>query len=81
MDQPLLWFIGWSGLLAAMLFLPVSRLMWTVSVRRQERKLQRRLSEAETLGQLRRARFLSFFVVTAFSLLFNYNVFGIPGVK
>lgn len=81
MDQSLSWFIGWSGLLAAMLFLPVSKLMWTVSVRRQERKLERKLTEAETTGQLRRARFLSFFVVTTFALLFNYNVFGIPGVK
>lgn len=78
MNQALLWFLGWTALLAVMLFFPVSKLMWTVSVRRQEKKLDRKLSDAEIAGQLRRARFLAFFVVIIFSVLFNFNVFGFP---
>lgn len=78
MSKQLLWFLGWSALLAAMLFIPVSKLIWALSVRRQERKLGRKLSEAEIEGQLMRARFITFFLVTVFSLLFNYNLFGMP---
>lgn len=78
MSMPLLWFLGWTALLAAMLFIPVSRLVWTLSVRRQERKLERKLNENEVNGQLTRARFITVFVVVIFSALFNYNVFGIP---
>lgn len=81
MSMPLLWFLGWSALLAAMLFIPVSRLVWTLSVRRQERKLARRLDESELDGQLTRARFITLILVAAFSVLFNYNVFGIPVPK
>lgn len=81
MDAGILWFLGWSVLLAALLFVPVTRLIWTFSVRRQERKLERKLDEAELEGQLRRARFLTVFVVAVFALLFNYHVFGIPGQK
>lgn len=76
-----LWFFGWSTLLAAMLFYPVSKLVWTLAVRRQERKLARKLDEAEVTGQLQRARFLTFFLVVVFALLFNGNIFGFPGAK
>lgn len=78
MSQEHLWFYGWSALLAAMLFVPVSKLVWTLSVRRQERKLERKLNEKEIAGQLRRARFITFFLVIPFALLFNANVFGSP---
>ncbi|GAB4226683.1 MAG: hypothetical protein Kow0032_04670 [Methyloligellaceae bacterium] len=81
MSKEFIWFLGWSALLAAMLFLPVSKLVWTLSVRRQERKQQRKLEEAEIQGQLRRARFISFFLVIIFAVLFNLNVFGIPVMK
>lgn len=81
MDFPYLWFFGWSALLAAMLFIPVSKLVWTLSVRRMERRLERKLNQDEIQGQLRRARFVSFFLVAAFALLFNVNVFGFPGMK
>lgn len=80
MNTQLMWFLGWSALLAAMLFIPVSKLVWTLSVRRQERKLERKLDEAEIQGQLQRARFISLFLVVLFALLFNANVFGFPGV-
>ena len=81
MSSQYLWFYGWSALLAAMLFIPVSKLVWTLSIRRQERKLERKLDEAEINGQLRRARFLSLFLVVVFALLFNANVFGSPWAK
>ena len=78
MDATLAWFLGWSALLAAMLFIPVSKLVWTLSVRRQEKKLNRKLEGAEIAGQLRRARFITFFLVVPFSILFNANIFGSP---
>jgi hypothetical protein len=78
MSKELIWFAGWSLLLAAMLFMPVSKLVWTLSVRRQERKLERKLDETELNGQLRRARFITFFLVIIFAVLFNLNVFGFP---
>jgi hypothetical protein len=81
MSKEMLWFYGWSALLALMLFFPVSKLVWTLSVRRQERKLKRKLSEDEIKGQLSRARFITIFVVVIFALLFNLNVFGIPVPK
>jgi len=81
MSPEYLWFFGWSVLLAAMLFFPVSKLMWTLSVRRQQRKLGRKLNDAEMSGQLQRARFLTFFLVIIFALMFNGNIFGYPGAK
>ena len=64
--------------LAALLFLPVSRLIWVMSVRRLERRQKRRLEEAEREAQLRRARVLAVIVVLAFSLLFNLQTVGLP---
>ena len=81
MSPEYLWFFGWSALLATLLFFPVSKLVWSMSVRRQQRKLQRQLSEAELAGQMQRARFITFFLVVVFALLFNGNVFGFPGTK
>lgn len=81
MNAQYVWFFGWSALLAALLFVPVSKLVWALSVRRQQRKLERELDDAELQGQLRRARFISFILVVVFALLFNANVFGFPGAK
>lgn len=65
--------------LSALLFLPVSRLIWVMSVRRLERGQRRRLEEAEREVQLRRARVLAVIVVLAFSFLFNLQTLGLPG--
>lgn len=65
-------------ILAALLFFPVSRLIWTLAVRRLQRKLDTELSEQQIDGQLARARFLAVFVSLIFSTLFYLNVFGIP---
>jgi len=81
MNAQNVWFFGWSVLLATMLFFPVSKLVWTLSIRRQERKQKRKLDEAEITGQIQRGRFITFFLVIAFALLFNGNIFGFPGVK
>ena len=65
--------------LAALLYFPASRMVWVLSVRRAERKLARKLDPAEVDGQRRRARFIAFFVVIGFSLLFNLATLGRPG--
>jgi Na+-translocating ferredoxin:NAD+ oxidoreductase RnfD subunit len=75
------WFFGWSTLLAVMLFFPVSKLVWTLSIRRQERKQKRKLNDSEVTGQMQRARFITFFLVVVFALMFNVNIFGFPGAK
>ena len=59
--------------LAGLLFWPASKLVWTLSVRRLERKLGRALSDEERQGQLQRARLLAILVCLAFSALFNYQ--------
>ena len=78
MSPEYLWFFGWSALLAILLFFPVSKLVWSLSVRRQQRKLERQFTQAEVAGQMQRARFITVFLVIAFALMFNGNVFGFP---
>ena len=63
MNAQYVWFFGWSALLTVMLFFPVSKLVWALAVRRQERKLKRKLNESEVAGQLQRARFITLLVV------------------
>ncbi|HXK58034.1 MAG: hypothetical protein KDI74_07465 [Gammaproteobacteria bacterium] len=60
--------------LALMLFFPVSRMIWVLSVRRSERKLGKKLSMEEAGGQLARARFIAILLVSAFSWLFNMQL-------
>ena len=64
----------WVAALALALFLPVSKLVWVLSVRRLERKLGQPLSDPERAGQLNRARLLAILVCVAFSALFNYQL-------
>ena len=78
MNQIAFFTLSWV-VLAALLFLPVNRLIWVMSVRRLERRQKRRLEEAEREAQLRRARVLAVIVVLAFSLLFNLQTVGLPG--
>ncbi len=73
----MLYFYGSVLVLAALLFVPVSKLVWTVSVRRLQKKQGRELSEAEVRGQLNRARFIAVLATLAFSYLFNLNVVGL----
>ena len=74
-----MWYFLLSVLvLAALLFFPISKLIWVMSVRRLQRKLNRELKETELAGQMTRARFVSIFVSLLFSYLFNLNMIGIP---
>jgi hypothetical protein len=79
MDVGQAWFIGTTAILAALLYFPVSKLVWVWSVRRLENKLARSTTDVERQGQLARARFIGIVVALVFAALFNYNVFGIPG--
>ena len=66
-------------LLAVLLFFPVSRLIWVLSVRRAQRKLGRELDQGEVQGQLKRARFVGALLALVFSYLFTLNLIGMPG--
>jgi hypothetical protein len=72
-------FILWVLLLAALLFWPMSKLIWVLSVRRLQRKLARALDENEIAGQIMRARVISAFVSLLFSFLYNASTIGLPG--
>ena len=78
MNQTAFFTLSWI-VLAALLFLPVSRVIWVMSVRRLERRHKRRLEDAEREAQRRRARVLAVIVVLAFSFLFNLQTVGLPG--
>ena len=69
----------WVLLLAALLFWPMSKLIWVLSVRRLQRKLARELQPEEIAGQLNRARIVSIFISLTFSFLYNLNTIGMPG--
>jgi hypothetical protein len=71
-----LYFILSVVVLAVLLFFPVNKLVWVMSVRRLQRKLGRELTEKELDGQKGRARFITVFVVLVFSYLFNLQVLG-----
>jgi len=66
-------------LLALLLFFPVSKLIWVLSVRRMQRRLGRAPNDGEVQGQLRRARIIAVLLSLAFSYLFNLNLIGMPG--
>ena len=72
-------FILWVLLLAALLFWPMNKLVFVLSVRRLQRKLERPLNEKEIAGQLNRARVISVFVSVLFSYLYNLSTIGMPG--
>ena len=71
-------FIVWVLLLGALLFWPMSKLIWVMSVRRLQRKLGRELNEQELAGQMNRARIISVFVSLTFSYLYNLSTIGLP---
>ncbi|MDH3316008.1 MAG: hypothetical protein OER43_09615 [Gammaproteobacteria bacterium] len=60
--------------LALLLFFPVSKFIWVLSVRRLERKLGKELTEEERQGQRNRARVIAAFLSLVFSLLFNTHL-------
>lgn len=76
--SPLVVFWFWVLLLAALLFLPVSNLVYVVSVRRKQRKLQSELNGNELAAQKQRARFLAIVICFLFSFFFNVSRLGFP---
>lgn len=74
----MLYFLVSIFVLALLLFFPITKLIWVISVRRLQRKLKRELNESELAGQVTRARFISIFVSLLFSYLFNLNLIGLP---
>lgn len=70
------WTYYWLSVLvlAVLLFWPVSKLVWVLSVRRLERKLGQALSPEERHGQRNRAWLLAAVLCLVFSLLFNYQL-------
>jgi len=75
----MLMFTVWVVLLAALLFWPMSKLVWVLSVRRLQRKLERALTDEELAGQLNRARIISAFLSLLFAFLYNLQTIGLPG--
>lgn len=65
--------------LAALLYLPVTRIIWVLSVRRFERRRGEPLPADERHGQLIRARLLALLLVILFALMFNLVMLGVPG--
>lgn len=76
--SPLVIFWLWVLLLSALLFFPVSNLIYVVSVRRQQRKLNLELDGFELAAQKKRARFVAVVVCFVFSFFFNVSMIGFP---
>lgn len=74
--EPIHFFALSVAVLALLLFFPLSRLIWALSVRRLERRLGGPLPEAELRGQRARARFIAVLLAAAFSFLYNLHLLG-----
>ena len=59
--------------LALLLYYPVNKLIFILSVRRYEKKIGKTLSDEELRGQLIRSRFITIILIIFFSSLFNLN--------
>ena len=64
-------------ILAMLLFFPVSKMIWVISVRRLQRNTGRQLSAEEIEGQKARSRFIALLLVFPFSWVFNYSLLGL----
>ena len=60
--------------LAILLYYPVNKLIFILSVRRYEKKIGDSLNDKELKGQLTRSRFISIILIVIFSSLFNLNI-------
>ena len=78
MTQGMFFTLSWL-VLAGLLFYPVYKLVFVLSVRRLRKKLERELSDDEIAGQKNRARVLAVILVFGFSFLFNIQTVGLPG--
>ena len=69
-----LFFIVSVVILSVVLYFPVNKLIWVLSVRRLEKKSKKKSTEIERKLQLKRARFISAILVLTFSYLFNLQI-------
>lgn len=76
--SPVVIFWFWVLLLTALLFIPAANLIFVVSVRRQQRKLNTELDASELAAQKQRARFVAAVVCFLFSFFFNVARIGFP---
>jgi len=64
-------------ILILLLYYPVNKLIFILSVRRLERKFGKQLNSHQKSGQLKRSRFISIILIIFFSCLFNINILDI----
>ena len=62
-------------ILSVLLYYPVNKLIYVLSVRRLEKETQNKLVAEELKGQLVRSRFITIIIVLIFSSLFNFKYF------
>ena len=61
--------------LVLLLYIPVNKMIYVLSVRRLSRKINSNLSETQLKGQLIRSRFITIILLFIFSCLFNFKIF------
>ena len=61
-------------ILALLLYYPVNKMIFVLSVRRLERRIGKQLNDDQKKGQLKRSRFISIILILCFSCLFNINI-------
>ena len=61
-------------ILALLLYYPVNKMIFVLSVRRLERRIGKQLNDDQKNGQLKRSRFISIILILCFSCLFNINI-------
>ncbi|MBE8182712.1 MAG: hypothetical protein HAW61_04230 [Candidatus Portiera sp.] len=68
------YFLLTSAVLFAMLYYPVHKMIYIMSVRRMQKKLKKDLNDKEQLGQKRRAHFVTIILLVIFSAIYNSYV-------
>ncbi len=64
-------------ILALLLYYPVNKMIFVLSVRRLERRIGNQLNDDQKKGQLKRSRFISIILILCFSCLFNINILSV----
>ncbi len=64
-------------ILALLLYYPVNKMIFVLSVRRLERRIGKQLNDDQKNGQLKRSRFISIILILCFSCLFNINILSV----
>jgi len=64
-------------ILSLLLYYPVNKLIFVLSVRRLEKKIGKQLNNIQKSGQLKRSRFISILLIIIFPCLFNINILDI----